>query len=1566
MTVQPAGVPDSYTLGSGITLSVDKPHNVKVSVTSGDYDAASGTITYTAVVEAESEIDEVNITGLTEASSSLQFESGSYLYARGDVPEGAPAAQVNSENVTPGTSAAFSRFPVTVAHMLDGDTITLTYTAKVLKGSYNKDTQQTEVQNTVTISNSDPTNNPDDDSASVTTTVPYTALTREYVTLNGSWAYWKVTVNPNGYTLNGGSDLTLEDTFDDKAAEDAEQAIDYTSVTVNGSGVTYDYSSSTGTFVIPDNTPVTITYRTRITAQPGEAKTFRGTAVLKDTGGNTIASATAGAVTEAVVIYPSASDVTGSDYMVRLYVYAENAMQQGIGGATFILLDANQRPLEYTAGENKGQPVTFTTGSDGYVNIELRAEDGGVSIEKNTGYYLEMKQAVDGYQKDNTLYSFLITDDPTYSSGGFYKYFNGDTIKVRLRPSSAGLSVSIRFSGSYALREDQKNNVTAVLQKWVDNGDGIDDDNDWLEVERHPYTDSESGTIRFNEVLYNTELVDQNIYRVVEENESPWDLPEDISLTTSYYCLVNAGESDPHTEPKEFWADNADDSVSVVIDNRYEEPQLTIVKMDKHTGEDLPGAVFSVYRIVNGAVSGDAVTTYTTDNAGELVIRGGESFESETLYGIKETAAPEHYLLPLKEEWHYFYFCNDEYLEPSILANLPEDATAINLTKSGDRITVDNQKETVTIPVMKLWQGEQWPGNAEVKVGLYQSVADSDPERVLKDGTPRQVTLTSAMPYNNTAFSSLPSRDGQGRNIVYSIKEESINGIDPLDAGYVPEYGISSSGVYIVRNKPAATLTVSKQWVDLSGNEVTDPSVLAAQSSVTFDVYRTTTKFEDTDQDDGVTNADMTAFAGTLTRVRENQSFGASDNWSLSINDLDKQDDLGNPYYYYILETVPSFGSELYEVDEDAGTVLIKNKLAPETVNLTVTKAALEGDPRPESLERDFEFTLKLKVDDTHPVRSWQVYTDTEHPENNLITDWNGEATFKLKPTNPATQPTEGASITLALPVGVTATFTEAYNPEYTVETSGPTDGTTDDNGRTFTYETRSTTGAVTLTYTNTLHVICKVVDDHNVPTPFESLKRALAFIRSNPDDFTAPWTIYMLEDYTIPATDIVEVQEGESLTLTTASTTDTLFPFNGGAETDRAVITRGEAGGSMLKNAGTLTLENVCLDGGNITATGDGGLVNSTGTLNLNDKTTLRNSAASGKGGAVYAEGTVNIFDGAEITGSSAPSASALYLKGTLNMTGGEISGNTGASDGAVVVESTGDLVNLSGSLVIIGNTNTQGKAANLFIGVNSDNVVNVVNPALAADAQIGVTAMDGHMLIGEQFATAEFGQTDNLNRFVNDVYGYRGKLKDGTSTNVVWDGLTVTIKKVVDPLGANPNDRFTITLSSLSIIMSTYVIDGTLDYTVTAARQSRPGRITLRNVKADDEIKISPLPVGEYTITEVESNYTPGYTLVETGSTDTPAPIEGGTFTADNDSAVTVTNTRKLASVKLTKTLDDRLATAAVDFPFTVKLTDADGTAVAGFALADGITTNAGGEVSLTMSPTDTVDAIQNFRHS
>jgi len=244
----------------------------------------------------------------------------------------------------------------------------------------------------------------------------------------------------------------------------------------------------------------------------------------------------------------------------------------------------------------------------------------------------------------------------------------------------------------------------------------------------------------------------------------------------------------------------------------------------------------------------------------------------------------------------------------------------------------------------------------------------------------------------------------------------------------------------------------------------------------------------------------------------------------------------------------------------------------------------------------------------------------------------------------------------------------------------------------------------------------------------------------------------------------------------------------------------------------------------------------------------------------------------------------------------------------------------------------------------------------------------MVGHREISEQFANVAYEVEDKgtLSRFVNDLYGYRGKLKDGTGTNVVWDGLTLTVNKALDPIGANSNDTFIITLTSYAIKKTSYIIDGTVDYVVTRATASRPGTIVLRGIKANSKITVSPLPTGNFAIAETASNYTPTYVGENTETGAAVAIDENGAFALEGSSTITVTNTRRLAKVKLTKTLTDRLLgnTDTVDFNFTVKLAEADGTAVKGFTLAEGIVTDNSGVATFDVSPSNAAEVFKDFR--
>ena len=283
-----------------------------------------------------------------------------------------------------------------------------------------------------------------------------------------------------------------------------------------------------------------------------------------------------------------------------------------------------------------------------------------------------MIQTPEAYQKDTQLYSFMITDNPSYDSGGVYTYFNGDTLKIRLYPVTPGLRVSLRFSGNYELTEEEQNDVEAILQKMNYYS------SEWEEVEAHPNSKAQYGAITFE-----TQLEPNTTYRVIQINERPWNIPADVNVTSTYYCMINSGVSDPENEPQEFQITSPDDSVNVVIDNRYEEPKLTLTKMDKLTGETLQGAVFTAKK----AEDDSDVTSFVTDENGEIVISGGSAFESETLYYIEETTAPAHYLIPLTSRKAYFYWCNDPdpETESVILADLPEGLRSVPVVRVDHR-----------------------------------------------------------------------------------------------------------------------------------------------------------------------------------------------------------------------------------------------------------------------------------------------------------------------------------------------------------------------------------------------------------------------------------------------------------------------------------------------------------------------------------------------------------------------------------------------------------------------------------------------------------------------------------------------------------------------------------------------------------------------------------------------------------------------------------------------------------------------------------------------------------------
>lgn len=288
---------------------------------------------------------------------------------------------------------------------------------------------------------------------------------------------------------------------------------------------------------------------------------------------------------------------------------------------------------------------------------------------------------------------------------------------------------------------------------------------------------------------------------------------------------------------------------------------------------------------------------------------------------------------------------------------------------------------------------------------------------------------------------------------------------------------------------------------------------------------------------------------------------------------------------------------------------------------------------------------------------------------------------------------------------------------------------------------------------------------------------------------YTGEYKVQMLTDYTMPDNDRVTVPTGKTVTLTTATTGTYQYP---GTDANRkATITRGADGGSLIINSGTLTLDQIVLDGNKTTctATSDGGLVkvNTDASLTVNDDAVLQNSKVQyqdgnikGNGGAIFASGTVNVTGGT-ISGNTAEKGAAIYGDSTsvLNISGGSITGNTASNTSSGAVE--GGVINFSGNPNVYDNKNGSNQR-NVVLNADSDTVINVTG-ALSDDdtKKIGVYATQGNRwLSGMDFGSYEGSLTGHLNRFKNDrdetLYGM---VDSDNAQKICWVYGTITITK-------------------------------------------------------------------------------------------------------------------------------------------------------------------------------------------
>ena len=626
---------------------------------------------------------------------------------------------------------------------------------------------------------------------------------------NGDKATFTIVINPDKLKLNNGNTMTLTDEFS------STLSIDYSSVNIvtdpADATVTYDYYGNSGVFKVPDKTKVTITYTCKII---GTGNVHIWNKAVLDSGYKD--------EYEDYVIISSSGEGGADIFYIYLLKYASANMQAGtLAGAKFRILDSELNPVLYTdkaqdAGSAAliGQPVTFTTEADGKILILLSQAKHGVTLKRNTVYYLEEIEAPRGYQLDPTLYSFVISDDPNHANytreDGVWVYYVGDILKIRNYPEELKLLLTKRFAGNVKLTDEQKNKIKFIVERVDEAGSVITGQGAFRK--EISYSDLRNDKYELTE---NDGLVAG--YYKVTETQDDLDLPDNVVAETTYSVTANgttiAGSSTVIDKAEVV----SSKTTNVIFTNSYSSGAYYFTKLEAGTEQPLKGAVFTVYKAVDESTG---ITTYTTGDDGKFMIsRAGENesiLDVNTLYYVVETSAPEGYSIPNPAPKYYFYFGTDD-------ASAPQGATenaAVNLYAGSANQTVLNASDT-SIMVKKEWfdgNGNELSENEKkdlsATVTLKRRVQEQNGDPVEDSGFSKQATLN----YQNnwyTLWEELEKTDASGATYSYYVEE--VNGPDGFTVTYSNNDGIQSGTITVKNTKLEKTdFEFDKIWLAMT------------------------------------------------------------------------------------------------------------------------------------------------------------------------------------------------------------------------------------------------------------------------------------------------------------------------------------------------------------------------------------------------------------------------------------------------------------------------------------------------------------------------------------------------------------------------------------------------------------------------------------------------------------------------------------------------------------------------------------------------------------------------------
>ncbi|MDO4806702.1 MAG: Cna B-type domain-containing protein [Coriobacteriales bacterium] len=800
-------------------------------------------------------------------------------------------------------------------------------------------------------------------------------------------ATYKIEINPLKVKVNNGERYSVQDSY-------TNMAVDFQTVNIvtepasARKDVEWSYHSNKGTFWVPDETKVTITYEGwPVGKRDNDDLTFSNTASI---GGY-----------ESEVEHKTKLDVEhsgyASSYRVRVFKFEDDNMDKTLPGAVFQLFEEGEdgKPAAMKYGVSSGVSEENNNNSFGAWNASDDSEWQSVTWEKaNTAGILHYTTPTDQASEAN---SFIPTPERHYEGDNIY-FITGNGGNANGKSEQSGFAEIMLSQSRDGL--SLKKNKQYYLREVLVPDEHYKEDIDW----RFIIGDADD----YDNYVYADDSVMQvsnaSVDRVLTVHKDFIDLTSGGKITDDKgsinYDLIK------NTEFEIVGTDKGDSSKvvyrKVVPYSSFMAVYTPIEGSTKSKREylliihDLPEGNYTVKELrtsglikdANGQlVDGIRLTTSVEDakaTTTKVVKEGGQVLETTSAF---------------KEE-HDGGSAEDSYFKFEVTK--AEDTIAGTVTKTAAEATFTNiytDNPPITLSLTKEWSNGGKSGFAPkkaefalyadgVKYNLTEYNGVSAPGSINPSGN---IVLTvgdnAESPWTTTAsITNLPMyKDGSiEHKIAWTVKEVSAtynmggntsditvdaaqndllnehflvtaNTDTPTsDRRYSFNFGDQSSeqGSATLTNtlNKLITVEVVKSWAD--GNENHD------NDSVFVDIYRVT---KDTIQAQAdPSNPDYQSLATDVNRVIENYELNAANNWTFRNELMERFNEETNKYYqYFALErSVAGYTQSQTRSDTtDQQQITIINTKHADTQRGTLSiKKDVSG--LPDGFSKTYKFTL--------------------------------------------------------------------------------------------------------------------------------------------------------------------------------------------------------------------------------------------------------------------------------------------------------------------------------------------------------------------------------------------------------------------------------------------------------------------------------------------------------------------------------------------------------------------------------------------------------------------------------